>query len=140
MTIIKDIAMRGALALLAVLALALTFGIVTKADAQPPLFPTAAAQVAEDEPGWNCWTDGNETCGDTLAYVEATDAHGRGAILSVANDGIVYVAWQDGTVTPAVEWQRKAAWDTCVDYADGTDASLQDCDAGFQNPGDRFSR
>ena len=98
----------------------------------------ANAVVAEDEPGWNCYTMGNGICGvDT--YIEATDAHGRGAVLPVANDGIVYVSWQDGTVTPAAYWQRMAAWRTCVDYASGGDASLQACDADYQNPGERFT-
>lgn len=131
MTIIKDITKRGALALLAVLLLALTIAVVAKADAQPPLF-------AEDAPGWNCFTMGNGECGDTLTYV--LDEHGaKGAVLPVANDGRVYVSWPDGTVTDAEAWQRYAAWETCMDYSDGSDHEVRECGASYQHEGDDFS-
>ena len=97
----------------------------------------AESVVYEDDAAWNCYTMGNQTCGvDT--YFESTK--GRGAVLPAANDGGVYVSWPDGTVTPATETQRRAAWNTCVDHATGTDASLQQCDADFQNDGDRFTK
>lgn len=121
-----------------VIGLNATMAFVTAASgAQPPL-PIIGATVSEDEAGWNCYTMGNGSCGDTLTYFESPE--GRGAVLPVANDGIVYVSWPNGAVTPATEVQREAAWNTCVDYATGGDASLFQCDTDFQNPGDRFSK
>ena len=120
---------------LGIAAMAVTLTAVNVANAQAPIFPTT---VSEDSPAWNCYTDGNGSC-NVDAYVLDEDGN-KGAVMEAASDGIVYVAWPDGTVTEATEWQRKAAWDTCVDYATGTDASLIACDEGFQNPGDRFTR
>lgn len=118
----------------------IVFAVKAHAAPNPLAFVTTATQnVSEDSPEFNCWISGNGVCGDTLAYVEATDSHGRGAILSAASDGKVYVSWQDGTVTEAVEWQRHAGWETCVATAEGTDASLFACDEGFTYPGDHFS-
>lgn len=96
----------------------------------------AAVNVSEDSPAFNCWTDGNGDCGTALIVNPDSE---RGAILEAANDGIVYVSWHNGDVTPATESQRKAAWANCIANADGGDASMFDCDAGFQNAGDRFT-
>jgi hypothetical protein len=99
--------------------------------------PHEAVAVTEGSPEWNCYTMGNLICGvDT--YFESPE--GRGAVLPVATDGRMYVSWENGTVTPATEVQREAAWSTCVDYATGGDASMYACDADFQNAGDRFSK
>jgi hypothetical protein len=95
--------------------------------------------VHEDEPGWNCWTMGNESCEGTLTYFYRDgQPEVLGAVLSAASDGYVYVAWSDGWVSPATKEQREAAWVTCVANADGSDASMESCDADFQNPEDRF--
>jgi hypothetical protein len=124
-----------ALALIAlVIGVNLTMAIVTA----PSNAESAPTVVHEDEAGWNCYTMGNGSCGDTLTYFESDK--GRGAVLPVANDGIVYVSWPDGTVTPATEVQRHAAWETCVDLATGGDASLFACDDDYQNPGDHFTK
>lgn len=94
--------------------------------------------VAEDEPGWNCYTMGNGSCG-TLAYVEdPADRDRLGAILPKATDGQVYVSWPDGEVTLATRDQREMGWVTCVETADGGDASLFACDDQWQVSGDRF--
>jgi hypothetical protein len=96
--------------------------------------------AAEDEPGWNCFTHGNGDCGTTLTYFEREgDPETLGAVLPVATDGIVYVSWSDGAVTPATEIQRSTAWRVCVEVqSDGSDAGMFACDADYQNPGDRF--
>jgi hypothetical protein len=87
---------------------------------------------AEDEPGWNCYTQGNGECGATLTYFRsASDPDAFGAVLPAANDGRVYVSWPDGRVTLASSVQVSAAWDTCMANAEGGDASLQACDADF---------
>jgi len=124
-----------ALQALAIIALALSLNAIMAFVTMPHGAPVAvtpdalSVDVAEDDPAFNCYTMGNNVCGvDT--YIES-EHHGRGAVLSAASDGRVYVSWQDGTVTRASEGQRLAAWQTCVDYATGGDASLQACDAAY---------
>jgi hypothetical protein len=99
---------------------------------------TTPVEPNEDEPGWNCYTMGNGSCG-TLTYVEdPADRDRLGAILPKAIDGQVYVSWPDGAVTLATRLQRELGWVTCVETADGGDASLFACDEAWQVAGDRF--
>jgi hypothetical protein len=62
----------------------------------------------------------------------------RPTAVEAANDGHVYVAFEDGTVERAAFWMRRAAWSTCVDNAEGGDASMFACDAAFTEPGEVF--
>lgn len=100
--------------------------------------PAAAAPVepvAEDSPGFNCWTMGNKVCGVDIFV----DGFGTlGAVLPVASDGRVHVAWDNGQVTPSEPWMREVAWEQCVRLAEGGDASLAECDAAWQQAGDWF--
>ena len=96
--------------------------------------------AAEDEPGWNCFTGGNGSCGSTLTYFEREgDRETLGAVLPAATDGFVYVSWSDGAITRATQIQRSTAWRVCVEVrSDGSDGAMAACDADYQNPGDRF--
>ena len=95
--------------------------------------------VYEDEPAWNCYVHGNGSCGDV---VRVERGEREGSILSAANDGRVYVSWEDGTVTHATMGQRRAAWDYCVWQAwqteDVDDGTLEACDVSYMEPGDWF--
>ena len=91
---------------------------------------SADSMPNEDEPGWNCYTHGNKSCGDVLK-IKVT-----GAVLEAATDGRVYVSWSDGRVTHATRKQRYKAWVRCIDKADGSDASVFACDEGFMEKGD----
>jgi hypothetical protein len=97
----------------------------------------APVEPAEDSPEWNCLTDGNGSCG-TLTFIAAEGREGFAAVQPVASDGVVYLAWPDGSVEPASRDQRELAWSVCVESADGGDASLFACDEDYQQAGDRF--
>jgi hypothetical protein len=99
----------------------------------------APVEPNEDEPGWNCLTDGNGSCGTLTFIADDRGQHdGFAAIQPVATDGVVYLAWPDGSVEPATRAQRELAWSVCVETADGGDASLEACDSDYSQPGDNF--
>lgn len=109
-------------------------------NAAPNVGTPTAVEVSEDSPDWNCWTMGNQSCGDLPTIALFGEPGVRGVVLPKASDGIVYTAWSDGMVTGAGPFARESAWRECVDRADGGDASLFQCDEDFQQAGDRFTR
>jgi len=58
--------------------------------------PAAGTEIHEDDPQFNCYQDGNQTCGDLPTYVlpDGTEL----AVLAPANDGNVYGSAPDGSV------------------------------------------
>jgi hypothetical protein len=96
----------------------------------PAAAPAPAVSVSEDEAGFNCATMGNETCGDNLTTIVMPNGD-KGWILPAANDGRVYISWENGNVTPASNRQVEIAWLGCVNTATGGDASLAECDAAY---------
>jgi len=93
--------------------------------------------VSEDEAAWNCWTMGNGSCGTMLTVPGEGDT--RGAVLPRAADtGRATVAWSNGPVTDAPRWLRYVAWRGCVGDADGSDASMHQCDEDWQYADERF--
>lgn len=94
-------------------------------------------EVPEDSPLWNCYTMGNGSCGD-MVTVPGEDGT-RGAVLPGGFGFGPTVAWSNGPVwsSAPASW-RWLSWQRCVKGAEGTDASLAECDEDWQVTGERF--
>ncbi len=66
----------------------------TVAPASPSVF---VAEVYEDSPEWNCYTDGNGVCGDA-PVIWLKDGTKGAVLLDPASDGKFYVSRRDGGV------------------------------------------
>ncbi len=94
--------------------------------------------AAEDEQGWNCWTEGNRSCGHNLLTVPG-EGFTVGTVLPGTDSFGPTVAWSNGPVWATVPraW-RYESWRICVTQAVGTDESLQQCDHDWTLPGEEF--
>lgn len=99
---------------------------------------TPDRDVPEDTALWNCWTMGDQSCGDMPTI--PGEGFTRGVVLPKAADtGKATIAWSNGVVwTDAARWHRYVAWRGCVAEADGGDASMHACDDAWQYDDERF--
>jgi len=126
---------RGAAAALGGMALGLTG--LAMLGAATPVPASAPVEVAEDSADWNCFTMGNQSCGSMRTFPGENGT--TGAVLPGGFGFDPTVAWSNGVVwDEAPRWWRYVSWRDCVDGAEGTDASLAQCDEDWQVAGERF--
>lgn len=100
------------------------FGVIHDAQtaqaAQPEPVPVAQVQVNEDDPAWNCYTMGNDVCGDLpVAYImpESEVDLVQVVVMDAANDGKLYGAEANGNVWPITAKDLEANVQVCIDTA-----------------------